>query len=217
MQRNSLILVLLLSLSFNGWARSLQNTQISGRDELHKVDVIQEDGANKMLVKSTSVPEGLGNLVFVKAKNGTNENLAQNCGTVDQTFLISADPGTGADIVIQELRFTSLCSGIKIDKGLCGNQPWTDGILVRVTSEGQTFEFLPIKQTSQFDNHFSFGIGSRYELIFGSGADFMTAAFSPTNPFILKKGTTDKVEVICRDDLSQSSFIDFIAFGFRDI
>ena len=119
-------------------------------------------------------------------------------------------------MVIQELRFSSLCSGIKIDKGLCGNQPWANGILVRVTSEGTAFDFLPITLTAAFESRFAFGAGGKYQLIFGSGADFMSATFSPNNPFILKKGTTDKIEVFCRDNMTQANVIEFIGFGFKD-
>lgn len=215
---SKIILLLLISLFFasNVRAGALAKTQIVGNDEAYKVDVVLEDGERKMLVKSTSVPEGLGDLVFLKAKNGTNENIAQNCATTQQIFTIPAEIATGKDLIIQELRFSSLCSGIKIDKGLCGNQAWTNGILVRVTSEGVAFDFLPINITATFESHFAFGAGGKYQLIFGSGADFMSATFSPNNPFILKKGTTDKIEVFCRDNMTQGDVIEFIGFGFKD-
>lgn len=217
MQPSSCLVLIFITLSsLNALAtRPTQLTQITGSDELHKVDVVLEGGFRKMLTKASTVPESLGNLVFINASNGGNINIAQNCNT-DQIFVINAEGALGADLVIEELRFSSLCAGIKIDKGLCGNQPWADGILVRITSNGVVFSFLPIKQTSQFDSHFSYGSGSRFSLVFASGADFMTSSFSPKNPFVLKKGTTDKIEVLCRDNLTQASFIDFIAFGFRD-
>ena len=153
---------------------------------------------------------------FIYKHNGANENIAQNCSATQQTFTIPAEIATGKDLVIQELRFSSLCSGIKIDKGLCGNQPWANGILVRVTSEGTAFDFLPITLTAAFESRFAFGAGGKYQLIFGSGADFMSATFSPNNPFILKKGTTDKIEVFCRDNMTQANVIEFIGFGFKD-
>lgn len=210
------LLTLLILLQFNAEAGALAKTQIVGNDEAFKVDVIQEDGFNKLLTKATSVPEGLGNLVFLLAKNGTQENIAQDCSTTQQTFTINAESIAGKDLVIQELRFSAFCSGIKIDKGLCGNQPWTNGILVRVTSEGQAFDFLPIQVTANFESRFAFGSGGKYRLDFGSGADFMSGTFSPSNPFILKKGTSDKVEVFCRDNLNQAGLLRFVAFGFKD-
>lgn len=215
---SKLIILLFISLffTFKVEAGALAKSQIVGNDEAHKVDVILEDGERKMLVKSTSVPEGLGNLVFLVAKNGVNENIAQNCSATQQTFTIPAELITGKDLVIQELRFSSLCSGIKIDKGLCGNQAWTNGILVRVTSEGVAFDFLPITVTATFESRFAFGAGGKYQLVFGSGADFMSSTFSPNNPFILRKGTADKIEVFCRDNMTQASVIEFIGFGFKD-
>lgn len=211
-----LITLLLILLQFKAEAGALSRTQIVGNDEQFRVDVIQEDGFNKLLTKATSVPEGLGNLVFLIAKNGTQENIAQNCGTTQQIFTINAEAPTGNDLVIQELRFSSFCSGIKIDKGLCGNQIWDNGVLVRVTSEGQAFDFLPIQVTANFESRFAFGSGGKYRLDFGSGADFMSSTFSPSNPFILKKGTSDKIEVFCRDNLTQASLLRFVAFGFKD-
>lgn len=193
-------------------------TRIVGGNELHAADVIQEDGQNKLLVKSTTVPEGLGNLVFKKALNGSSSNLAVNGSGSTVTFNVLAESGGGAaDIVIQELKFVAFDGDIDYEDFLGLNNPLTNGVLISITSEGSTFSFPAIKSTADFSAHFTYGPGADFGVTFTSPSDFMVAKFSPSNPFILKKDTTDKIQILIRDNLTTVNYFEFISFGFRDV
>jgi|DEB0MinimDraft_6_1074348.scaffolds.fasta_scaffold125679_2 hypothetical protein len=181
-------------------------------------DVITDtDGIDKLQVKSSSVPVALGNLFFLEAENGGSADMDVNGSGTPVEFTINAESGPGAsDLVVQEMRFTAFDNGIQVDKFLALNSELSNGIDVEVTSQGTVFDFLPIKNTGELESHFSFGPGGKYELIIGSGDDFVTATFSPANPFILEKDTSDKILVRINDNLSQVNKLQFIGFGFRN-
>ena len=191
--------------------------RITGRDEVFAADVIQEDGENKLLVKSTNVPQPIGNLFFDYAENGGSIELAVN-GNTPVTFEVS--PDATQDKVISSLVFSAFDGGIKIDKFLGNNNELTNGILVEVKSEDQIFQFRPIKSTQDFDSVFSFGSGRSFELIFASGNDSLVARFGSEVPFILKPtgtyATDDYIRVIIRDNLNGISRLRFLAVGQLD-
>ena len=88
--------------------------RIVGRDESFAADVVQEDGENKLLVKSTNVPQPVGNLFFEYAADSTNIDMNVNGSTTPVTFEVLPHPTL--DRVINSLVFEALDSGIKIDK-----------------------------------------------------------------------------------------------------
>ena len=216
--KNFLTIVLIAVLPLIGEARSIQVTQITGGNESFKADVIQEDGANKLLVKSTQIPEALGNLFFLHAENGGSSDLTVNGSGTAVEFFINSE---AQDMIVKGLAFESFSSGIKLDKFLSLNSALTNGVIVEVKSEDQVFQFLAIKSTIEFDSHFAWGEGRSYELNFASGNDSMVARFELSSPFILKKTGTyinpDYIKVIIRDNLSSVNNLQFIAFGNRDM
>jgi hypothetical protein len=188
--------------------------KITGNDENLVVDVVREDNVNKLYVKSTTVPSTTKRLIFEQFLDGASTDMNVN-GTLGSPviFKIVADPTDNK--IIRELKFTSFASGIKIDKFLSQNQPLTNGILVRVTTDnGATVqEFFPIKTTQDFDGHFAYGDGARFELIFASGSDSMIAQFSPREPFVLTANTADQIEIQIRDNLNSIAELHAVAFG----
>lgn len=190
---------------------------IYGRNGQHGADVVQEDGFNKLLVKSSIVPEGLGDLFIQRALNNGSPDMNVNGTNINPIiFSVSAESGVNAkDIVVRELRFSGFDNGIKITTFMAQNSDLTNGILVRITSEGITNDFLPIKDTSDFDSSFAFGDGGKFSLVISSGGDYLSATFSPRDPFILVKDTSDKVEVLIRDNLNNIDQLRFVVFGFR--
>ena len=194
--------------------QSSQSVKIAGRDELYQADVIQEDGLNKLIVKSSIVPVSLGNLFFLKAENGGSSDMSVNGSGTPVTFSISSDPTD--DLVVTEMRFSCFDNGIKIDNFLAQNSALTNGIDIDVTSGGVSFSFLPITTTAEFESNFSFGLGGRFNLIVGSGSDFCSSTFSPSNPFVLEAGTSDSIDVTINDNLNNVGSIELIAFGFKD-
>lgn len=189
---------------------------VVGGDEQFAVDVIQEDGFNKILAKTTTVPDQLEKLLFNKALNGGSSDLNVNGSGTPQVFIIDAPLVGQKDAIYRELRFSAFDNGVKIDTFLGQNSELTNGILVELITNGNISPFLDIKNTAEFESHFAFGNGGKFDLIFSSGSDFMTATFSPLNPFKLVAGSNDKIQVTIRDNLLNISFLEFIAFGFED-
>lgn len=192
--------------------------RIVGRDEGFAADVVQEDGENKLLVKSTNVPQPVGNLFFEYATNSSNIDMNINGGGTPVTFEIAPHPTL--DRVINSLVFKAFDGGIKIDKFLGQNSELTNGITIEVKSEDQIFVFQPIRNTQEFDSLFSFGSGRSFDLIFASGNDSMVARFGLSTPFVLKPvgtyATDDYIRVTINDNLSAISRLRFLAVGQLD-
>lgn len=195
---------------------SPENT-ISDPDTGIEANVVAESDGNKLLVRSSIVPEGLGDLFFIHATYNSAENMNVDGSTTTVIFSIDAESGVGAqDLVVQEMRFESIDSNVKIGNFLGINTALTNGVLVRVTSDGTPFDFLPIANTFHFETHFAFGPGGKSDIIFDSPNDGVSSTFSPTNPFVLRKDTSDKIEILIRDDLTTVVTLKLIAFGFKD-
>jgi hypothetical protein len=221
MQRISLkvffIIILMLS-SVMGVARSLQLSQITGSDELFNADVIRENDQNKLVVKATNAPQSLGDLFFLFAENGGSNSMSVNGSVTQVIFEVPAD--ATQDLIVSSLIFEAFAGGIKIDKFLSLNSELTNGILIEVKSEDVVFQFLSIKNTTEFNAHFANGAGRSFDLVFASGNDSMVARFSRASPFILKKqgtfGTNDYIRVIIRDNLTSINSLMFIATGTKE-
>jgi len=191
-------------------------TRIVGSDELYASDVIQEDGVNKLLVKATTVPDTTSRLAFGKFKTvGGSPDMAINGSSTPVSFFVNADPLL--DIIIREVKFAAFDGGIKVDTFLGLNSALTTGIQVNLNTGGLTQPFLPIQTTQDFDAHFAFGDGARFELITASGNDSLVAQFSPREPIVLKAGSADNLEIIIQDNLNQVAFLEAIAFGLYDV
>jgi hypothetical protein len=195
-----------------------ETVRIVGKDEAFAADVIQEDGENKLLVKSSNVPQPIGNLFFEYAANGSSIDLAVNGSGAAVDFEIVAHPTL--DKVVSSLVFEALDGGIKIDTFLGQNSELANGIVVEVKSSDETFQFRPITNTQEFDSLFSFGGGRSYELIFASGNDSLVARFGSSTPFVLKPVGTyavdDYIKVTIQDNISNINRLRFLAVGQLD-
>lgn len=188
---------------------------ITGRTGL-QADVIDEDGVHKLVTKSSIVPEGLGDLFFLQATNNGSTELAVNGQGSPVTFTINAESGIGAqNLVVQELRFHGFDNGVKTTTFMGTNSGLANGVQVNIVSGGITSTFLPIRITADFDAHFAFGDGGKFEVVIASGGDYVTATFSPRNPFVLEKDTSDRIEIIIQDNISQVSTLELVSFGFK--
>ena len=183
------------------------------------VDTITEDGTVKLQVKSSIVPQALGGVFFLKATNVTyGSEIAQDGSVTPVVFTIEAESGVGArDLVVSEIRFATRDNGIKVENFLGLNNPLTTGIEVDIINgSGETFSFLPITATTEFESHFAYGPGAKFTSLASNSSTYIGALFSPSNPFILVKDTADKISVTVSDDLSTVQAIEFIAFGFKE-
>jgi hypothetical protein len=188
---------------------------ITGGDDAYIADVIEESGQKKLVVKSTNAPQPIGNLTFQHATNGGSEDMAVDGSSTPVEFSVLAD--ATRDIIVEAMAFESFANGIKIDKFLSLNSELTNGILIEVKSEDEIFQFLPIKNTIEFDSHFAYGPGRSYNLLFASGNDSMVTRFGPEFPFVLKPQGTyasdDYVKVVIRDNISSINKLNFLIFG----
>jgi hypothetical protein len=192
------------------------------RDEVTSLDariIKDNDGIDKLQVKSSNVPQPIGNLFFQHALNGGSDDMNVDGSVTPVVFEIPAD--ATRDIVVEALAFESFANGIKIDKFLSINSPLTNGITIEIKSEDTVFSFLSIQNTNEFDSHFSFGPGRSYRLTFASGNDAMVARFAPQSPFVLMKSgsyaTDDYIRVSINDDISSINKLSFLAFGAFEI
>lgn len=193
-----------------------QEVGITGRTGLQADVFADGDGTNRLQTRSSVVPESLGDLFFIQASNGGSVEMAVNGAGASVTFRVDAETGVNAkDLIIREMRFHGFDNGIKTTNFMGLNSALSNGIQVNIISDGITTTFLPIKITADFDAHFAFGDGGKFEIIVSAGGDYVTATFSPRSPFILKKDTADHVEVIIQDNLSQVSTLELVTFGFK--
>jgi len=195
-----------------------ESIRLVGSDEEYAADVVLEDGERKLLVKSTNVPQPIGNLFFDYAANGLNIDMAVNGSVTPVTFEILPHPTD--DKVIGSMVFEAFDGGIKIDTFLGQNDGLLNGITIEVKSEDQVFQFRPIKNTQEFDSLFSFGSGRSYELIFASGNDSLVARFGSATPFVLKPvgtyATDDYIRVTINDNITNINRLRFLAVGQLD-
>lgn len=195
-----------------------ETVRIVGRDESFAADVIQEDGENKLLVKSSNVPQPIGNLFFEYAADSSNIDMNVNGSGTPVEFFILAHPTL--DKVVESLVFEALDGGIKIDTFLGQNSELANGILIEVKSSDEVFVFRPITKTQEFDSLFSFGSGRSFELIFASGNDSLVARFGSATPFVLKPvgtyATDDYIKVTIQDNISNINRLRFLAVGQLD-
>ena len=188
--------------------------RIVGSDESYAVDIIREDNVNKMLVKATTIPQTVQELIFAKFTDaGGSADMTIRGNQTPTIFSIEAHPTK--DSILREIKAAAFDSGIKVDTFLGLNTAIT-GIQISLIINNIVQDFLPIQTTQDFDSHFAYGDGARFELISASGNDSLVAQFSPREPIVLKAGTTDRVEILIQDDLRSVAFLEFLAFGLFD-
>lgn len=189
--------------------------RITGGDEQYVADVINEDGENKLLVKSSIVPEVIGNRFTRFAENGGSRQMAVDGFPVPVEFIINAD--AAGDLIVSSLVFEAFDSGIKQDNFLGLNSGLSNGVVVEVKSQDTTFQFSPIQYTVEFNSVFATGAGRSYDIVQASGNDSLVSRFGPTSPFIIRKqgtyATDDYIKVIIQDDIDQVESLRFIASG----
>ena len=203
-----------------GFLERSNPVQIVGGDEQFPADVIFERGQKKLLVKSTTAPQILGNLSFDYATrlSDSSINLNVNGATVDQDFMIMSKAN---DLVVNSLVFECFAGNVRTDRFLDLNSELANGILVTVKSEDQEFSFNPIRRTGEFDSLFSVGEFADFKIIAASSGTFISAKFGLSSPFIIKAtgsfAINDFIRVRVRDNLSSINRIRFLSAGAIDV
>ena len=136
-----IFILIVLAAPKQGFAQSVQFVKLFGSTEDYAADVVREDNVNKLLVKSTTVPDTVSEFLFRKfTTSGGSSDMTINGSGTAVVFTVSADPAKKA--VIREIKFTAFDGGIKIDTFLGQNSPLTTGIQVRLTIGGVAQDFF---------------------------------------------------------------------------
>ena len=193
--------------------------RLVGSNELHAVDVILEDGAKKMMVKSTAAPQALGNRFSRYALNGGSKEMDVKGDNTTVVFTVEAD--AVYDMRVSSLIFDALDGGVKLNYFMGLGSKLSNGIVVEIKSQDIVFSFLPIITTTDFNSLFSYGPGRSFDIIYASGPDSVISRFGPQSPFLLKKqgiyATDDYIKIFIQDDLRPLNWFRFIAEGVLDV
>jgi hypothetical protein len=148
-------------------------------------------------VSFPSVSESIKN-EFVM--NGSSSDLLVDGSTTPVVFEYTAD--ASHDIALQEIRFTLASNSITFGTDYFGAEsgPLSNGLLVEVLVASGTVELYNLTQNESFVNFSSPG---GFEWVVSS-KDMMTSDYVIGGGLNLRAGTTDKVRVTVRDDLSSA-------------
>jgi hypothetical protein len=194
--------------------------QIVGGDETRSADVVLERGQNRLLVKSTTAPQVLGNLSFDYATNPLNNSidLSVNGSVTNVDFFINSKP---QDLIVSSLTFELYGGNVRQDRFMDLNSELANGILIEIKSEDNVFQFPAIRRTGELDSIFSVGEAGQYSIFSASSGTYVSAKFGLSNPFIIKETGSypvdDYVRVRVRDNLSSIQRIRFISVGALDV
>lgn len=154
------------------------------------------------------------------ASNGGITTLAVNPGGTPDIYTVLANPA-GGDVKVLEL-FKVYGSDGNVKTGsnnfLGLNSPLTNGLEIRITKNAITSVFKNVKTTSEFFALLA-SAPDKQKYIPSSGVDFVESDFDFVSRNIqirLEPGTTDKIEVVVQDNLSQIDELYFVAEGFLE-
>lgn len=144
-----------------------------------------------------SVPPNPESIKNAFVKNGSNDSLLVDGSTTPVAFTYDAD--STHDISIQEIKFVMASNSITFGTGNFGatGGPLTNGLLVEITSDGNTGTVINMVEDECFV-HFASPGGFQWIV---SSKDMMASAYLIGGGLKLKAGTGDNVKVTVRDDI----------------
>lgn len=145
-------------------------------------------------------PESIKN-DFVKTGGGSpSSDLLVDGSVTPVEFSYNAD--TTHDISIQEIKFTLASNSVTFGSGYFGavSGPLANGLLIEITSNGQTGALANLTQNESFVNFASPG-GFTWVV---SSKDMLSSAYLIGGGLKLYAGTSDKVKVTVRDDIDSA-------------
>jgi len=155
-----------------------------------------------------------------KEVGGSNTDLTIDGSGTPVVFEITANPAGGFNKVVEVLKLYGEDGNIKVGESnfLGNNAPLSSGILIEITQNESTTQFRNIQTTNDFLARFS-SSPSNSEIIGQSGGDYIVSTFdlvSRNTQLTLENGTTDKITVTIRDDLTAVNNLFFVAEGFLE-
>lgn len=144
-----------------------------------------------------SVPANPESIKNEFVKNGANDSLLVDGDPTPVVFTYNAD--AIKDISIQEIQFVMASNSITFGSDYFGavSGPLTNGLLVEITSNGNTGTLQNLKQNENF-KHFASPGGFDWVV---SSKDLMAATYLIGGGLKLYAGTADNIKVTVRDDI----------------
>jgi len=166
----------------------------------------------------TTTPGTIDEIFLENAESGGSPDLLVDGSSTPVTFTINAP--TTSDAIITSLRFHATGTAFKFLQFLSLTTKLTNGVEVKITSNGGKIKILTlIKSTEDFRNLFAIEEGT-FDLMQLPSSDNMVADFIQKGAMILKKNSSDKIEIKIQDNLLAGSDaadeFKFLAVGFLD-
>jgi hypothetical protein len=145
-----------------------------------------------------SVAPNPDNIKNAYVLNGTSDDLRVDGGTTPVAFTYEADPTS--DISLLEMKFVLVSNSITFGSNYFGSKsgPLTNGLLVEVTSNGNTGTIELIKQNEEF---VFFASPGGFDWVVSS-KDMIYSTWLIGGGLKLTAGSGDKITVTVQDDLS---------------
>lgn len=173
----------------------LESLSVSGDVSRLKATLYSQDGDAVAFGSVAPNPENIKNDFL---KNGGSPNLLVNGSTTPVEFTYNADPTY--DISIMEIGFVIASNSLTYGTGYFGAVagPLTNGLLVEITSDGNTGVVANLTQNECFV-HFSSPGGFDWIV---SSKDMVYSTYVVGGGLKLHAGTGDNIKVTVRDNLS---------------
>lgn len=188
-----------VTLAFNNILQRGKETSLTKDPDDPRIGVLGISGTVNV------TPGSIGSRYQEFFENASSSNLLVNGSVTPVVFTIPLS--STDDIFIEQLRFFGGGNGIKFGQFLSKSGiGLTNGILIEIKSDDETFTFPVIKKTEDFKNIFSAPSGSDFRIDIQAGSDQILAIFNPEIPFALRKigtfTTDDYAKITVRDDLT---------------
>jgi hypothetical protein len=168
------------------------------------VDVVQADGQAITVTVGQDVPADLNRYISALALSSGSSNLIVDGSGTPALFDYGADPTK--DISLTELRIVASCQDITFDGASFGGlAALTNGLLVQLINANGTQTVFNIKTNEDF-LFFPSPVGM---LLNNTGPKDVFAAGFFIGGSILRAGTTDKVRITVRDNLTGGGAAEF--------
>jgi len=161
-------------------------------------------------------PAPISDLFIENALDSGSADLRVDGSSTPVDFKINAI--TTKDILIDRISFYGGGNNVQYGQFLSKSSPsggLANGIELTIKSDRNTKVFPLIKRTEDFKNKFA-STASDFSIDIQPGKDQFLAMLIFKNPFLLKKASTDFVQVKIQDDLDSGlAELEFIARGVR--
>jgi hypothetical protein len=191
--------------------RNKQTSLDRDPDAPHELGVLQAVGS------FTTVPGPIDDIIDGYLLNGTSDDMTIDGSSTPVEFKFVADSTGTYDYFIQDVSVHGQDNGIKYYSNFLAMSVLTNGLLVQATTEAGTRDLTinPIKRTEDFKHEFTRGKPYNYSFEQPPGIDDVLATLEFPQPIILRAGTSDKISIYVRDNLTSVTTLHSSAVGFR--